>query len=117
MSLHKAKTLTGEWVKGDLFNATSGMTIIENGGSDPKNFHFINPSTLCQQVRGTEFFEGDEVRFEVAFDLKRHKMIGHIVWNDQLKGYMIQNANSSDRYQFCEPYSIEPTGKNKHNDE
>lgn len=116
----KAKTLKGKWVIGEIIgniiftqkpkikSDSVGHWTIESAA------YRINTSTICEQVRGTEFFEGDEVRFEIALDLKRCKLIGRIVWNEQLKGFMIQNYYSSDRYQICEVYKIKPTGKNKH---
>lgn len=58
---YKAKDLLDNWVVGDLFNASCGVTIIEKGGSSLQEFHFINSKTICERVRGTDFFEGDEV--------------------------------------------------------
>lgn len=47
--LFKGKRVdNGEWVFGSLFNALSGLTIIENGGDSMSDFNFINPETVCQ---------------------------------------------------------------------
>lgn len=36
------------WVYGDMFNATTGATIIENGGESLGSFHFVIPESVGQ---------------------------------------------------------------------
>lgn len=112
---YKAKTLTGEWVEGDLFNATSGMTIIENGGSDPKDFHFISPSTLCQQVRGTDFFEGDIVKCWIAHPTTNEVEIHEceVYWSELDLKWLFKSLDVDMFFSWIEIFKTEHTGKNK----
>jgi len=72
----KAKRLdNSEWVEGYCsnwkhFDGKKHIDVhtIDLGGFSSRE-HEIDPSTLCQQVRGTEFFEGDEM-----IDEKGHKL-------------------------------------------
>ena len=65
--IFKAKDLNGNWLIGDIFKATSGLTIIQNGGSSRNDFSFINPDTVCQYIgqddkNGNKVYEYDYYR-------------------------------------------------------
>lgn len=67
--IFKAKDLNGNWLIGDIFNATSGLTIIQNGGSSRSDFSFIKADTVCQYIgqkdkNGNKIFENDYYRTE-----------------------------------------------------
>lgn len=38
------------WVEGSLFNAATGLTVIENGGNKREDFHFVIPETVGQYI-------------------------------------------------------------------
>lgn len=62
---------TGKFVYGIYFNADSGHTIIENGGSDASDFHFVKEETIGQftgkmDSKRIRIFEGDKVTDGVA---------------------------------------------------
>ncbi len=59
---------TGKFVFGSYFNADTGHTIIENGGSDMKDFHFVNKETISELTGSkdknrVEIYENDKVKY------------------------------------------------------
>jgi hypothetical protein len=122
MILHKAKRIdTGEWVMGfylQTFDPTKEVNtpashfIFE--GVNIKEAVQINPSTLCQQVRGTEFFVGDEF----ANPKDDIQSLFYIQYDDKLNQWWLMHENGSG-ITFADRLNIglKPTGKNKHDDE
>lgn len=105
--LSKAKTLTGEWVKG-YYSRMKNSAWIE-GLNNPYCLHKINPSTLCQQVRGTEFFEGDEFEYIHARESKFY-----LAFDEKKLQWILENEYQKVSYNLSR---FKPTGKNKHDDE
>ena len=77
---HKAKDLEGNWVEGYYWNDKGEHWIMVSDSSCPA--HEISPSTLCERVRGTDFFEGDEIT-----DGSGNR--GVIVWNQDSCGFLV----------------------------
>jgi len=58
---------TNGFVYGSLFFADTGLTIIENGGSDITDFHFVKPESVGQytgiKFNDVELYEGDIIEW------------------------------------------------------
>ena len=110
----KAKRIdNGEWFEGYYMCIDCTHFIVSLGATDLLfdwgDAYEIDPKTLCQQVRGTELFEGDEV--------ERHELKGFIVWNDEVKMFRIEVTGKTyegetDTLNFFIDDSWKPTGKN-----
>jgi hypothetical protein len=114
--LSKAKTLTGEWVTGSHVQVNEKHYILDSCGYDrvkkrPFYGHEINSLTLCQQVRGTEFFEGDEV--EAVINNQQH-VIGFITYNEDSFRWEVEVLGDILRWSLKD---WKPTGKNIYDDE
>ena len=100
---HKAKDLNGNWVDGwyYFFDHIHYLRCVNN-----KGFHEdyrINPSTLCERVRGTDFFENDIVTDG------QDKYI--ITW---IRSGWYAKINNS--YHSLSDYTFISTGKNRHDE-
>jgi hypothetical protein len=105
----KAKRLdNGEWVEGYYVETPIAKYISipdRIGNSDC----LIDPKTLCQQVRETDFFEGDEIE-EVGGDI-----VGLVEWDGEGKKWQVFSEGL--RYGFDCVTDWKPTGKNIHDKE
>ena len=106
---YKAKRLdNGEWVEGYYYN-DFGDHYIYYPDIDVMVDIEIDPSTLCQQVRGTELFEGDEVELSSRDEYAK---LGYISWNDYHKSFMVKVDSIHQR---LDNY-WKTTGKNKYDE-
>ena len=108
---HKAKDLNGNWVEGwyYFFDHIHYLRCVND-----KGFHEdyrINPSTLCERVRGTDFFEWDEVE-HFGFD-----MIGNIEFDNDLLQYWVYHKNRTGFALWSELRNIKQTGRNRHDND
>jgi len=108
----KAKRLdNGKWVEGYLVNCEYDnhtqsnifRSSIDYWSADDVE---VDTKTLCQQVRGTELFEGDEVEVEC----KKY----FIVWNNRYLDWELQATGKSLSYYIIRECEIKPTGRNIH---
>jgi hypothetical protein len=106
MSLHKAKTLTGEWVTGDYISDKEEIRT-----NDEYGYMYqvqVNPSTLCQQVPTKDWFVGDEVTCQYG--------TGYLEFNEEDLSFNIRFHGGRSEYLslILNRYFVKPTGKNKH---
>lgn len=111
----KAKRLdNGEWVEGYYsnwkhFDGKKHIDVhtIDLGGFSSRE-HQIDPSTLCQQVRGTELFEGDEVQ--------QKWMVANIFYCEETFSFRLKIWKEKEGDYFTFPFSKKwkPTGRNIH---
>lgn len=105
---HKAKDLNGNWVEGYYVNYGDpdlGIIVINS------SHILVNPSTLCQRVRGTDFFEGDEVR---RVD---YPMVGYLKFDYKNCHWYISGYGWSATIEELGLDNLKPTGKNIHDNE
>ena len=103
MTTHKAKRIdNGEWITSmTIENKRSGLWFKDVDFKWVK----VDPSTLCERVRGTEFFEGDEVYS------KTHDLTGIITYSENSYSWRVRYGEESFRLDFAEDWK--PTGKNR----
>lgn len=100
----KAKRLdNGEWVEG-WYDFSSEEHHINYAVSRFPSWIEIKPNTLCQQIKGTDLFEGDFV--------KTDKLEGFIEWLDYT--FYVKVWNGEDYQYHLLSDSWTPTGKNIH---
>ncbi len=106
----KAKTLQGKWVEGYYLRFNDFEIITPH--SD-QGFLEIDPKTLCQQVRGTEFFEGDVVTIkgESNQDEEWFLVYEQYQWWLQL---LIGDESDSIELTYDYTKDWQPTGTNIH---
>jgi hypothetical protein len=93
-------TITEEFVYGSLFNAATGVILIENGGECESDFHFVDPETVGQYTGndgrgGSEIFEGDVV-------LDSTGMQYLVIWSPDESAFYL---DSLSRHVPCEVFS------------
>jgi len=96
---------TKRFVCGSYFNADTGHTIIENGGSDASDFHFIDPKTVGQFTGLTDIddikaFEGDEVEVFFKGEWVYNAIIERDVCNPCFVLHYKYEGNGHDRYEY-----------------
>lgn len=113
----KAKRIdNGEWVEGwyeydPSYETKHWILEIHERHSEgfSNNNHDIDPKTLCQQVRGTEFFEGDEV--EMVGDNRFGS--GFIEWSDEGFGWRVVHKEGLPKgVATFHSFAWKPTGRN-----
>lgn len=82
----------GEWVHGDLFNATLGTIIIQNGGSSREDFSFVIPETVCQLVYNHEEVEIYKHDFVECYNHDSDTYYGgYLYFNDLSMSYELED--------------------------
>ena len=115
----KAKRLdNGEWVEGyytPLWSANDSEACAINKGmiydQDEQSLDTfpVDPKTLCQQVRGTDFFEGDEVTAQGSYSVLK----GYWIYEESTRKWAIKQFDDKPSLD-ASYFDWQPTGKNIH---
>lgn len=115
----KAKSLyTGEWVEG-YYEYDPCFTTTDHFINQPRDEGYCNqlieidPKTICQQVRGTDFFEGDVVTIKGESNKDEEWFL---VYEQYQWWLQLLIGDESDSIELTYEYTKEakPTGKNIH---
>ena len=115
----KAKRLdNGEWVEGYIrplwtpkgFNQKYAIDKAQSYTyyEDSLGVYEIDPKTLCQQVRGTEFFEGDIVTAQGSYSVLK----GYWIYEESTRRWAIKQLDNPSL--DASYFDWQPTGKNIH---
>jgi ethanolamine utilization protein EutQ (cupin superfamily) len=106
--IYKAKRIDdGDWVAGYYWEIKDTWYIRQIQRLHIFDFK-IDPSTVCEKVKGTEFFDGDEVSSE--------RGTGYIEWNDTTLCWSVNYGAGERRtlWSILELEVVNKTGRNRH---
>ena len=118
---HKAKDLNGNWVEGWYEYDPDALQVHALWVNSKKGFgnvkYPINPSTLCERVRGTDFFEGDEMISDLS------GQVGYLFYNSEFHKWQVEFKSRDGEVKKIDLWlalqyqsSWKPTGKNIHDE-